>query len=231
MDGNGRWAQRRGLPRAKGHEAGAESVRVIVRACGEIGVEVLTLYSFSTENWRRPKAEVQALMDLLQTYLQNELSELMENNVRLTAIGELQSLPLVVRAALQSVILATSKNTGMNLVLALSYGARAEITSAVRAVAQKVKRGQLKPRDIDEAVVAEHLYTAGLVEPDFLIRTSGEFRLSNFLLWQLAYAEFYVTDVEWPDFRREQLAIALQSFKGRKRRFGAVSTSAGMEKP
>jgi undecaprenyl diphosphate synthase len=231
MDGNGRWAERRGFERAKGHEAGAESVRAIVRACGEVGVEVLTLYSFSTENWRRPHAEIQALMGLLQTYLTTELGELMDNNVRLTAIGELKALPLVVRAALQSVIVATSKNTGMRLVLALSYGSRAEIASAVRDIAQKVKRGQIKPRDIDESVVADHLYTAGLVEPDFVIRTSGEYRLSNFLLWQIAYAEIYVTEVEWPDFREEQLALAFQSFKGRKRRFGAVSSSTDVEEP
>jgi len=220
MDGNGRWAAARGLPRVAGHEAGADSVREIVRACGRLGVEVLTLYSFSTENWSRPDDEVHALMLLLERYLREERADLNENNVQLLAIGHLHRLPAPVRAGLQAVCAATAQNTGLKLVLALSYGGRAEIVDAVRRVAARVAVGELAPSEIDEATISAHLYTAGLPDPDLLVRTSGELRLSNFLLWQVAYAELYVTDVLWPDFREPHLIDAFRAFTARERRFG-----------
>ncbi len=223
MDGNGRWAERRGLPREAGHEAGALSVREVVRAAGEVGVEVLTLYSFSTENWKRPATEVAALMKLLGRYLVDELEELARNRVRLTAIGQLDRLPAWVRKLLRAAEHATRNNDGLQLVLALSYGSRAEITQAVRLVAERVKRGELAPADISEADVAVGLWTAGQPDPDLLIRTSGEMRLSNFLLWQIAYSELVVTDVAWPDFRRPQFDLALAAFRARQRRFGATA--------
>jgi undecaprenyl diphosphate synthase len=223
MDGNGRWAQARGLPRVAGHEAGADSVRDIVRACGELGIEALTLFSFSTENWRRPEDEVEALMTLLARYLTDERDELMNNRVRLQGIGELARLPPHVRTLLDRATAFTAPNTGLRLSLALSYGGRAEIVHAVRGLAAEVAAGRLSPADIDEAAVNAHLYTAGLPEPDLLIRTSGEMRLSNFLLWQLAYAELYVTDVNWPDFRRPQLVEALRWYASRERRFGRTT--------
>ena len=220
MDGNGRWAKQRGFPRVSGHAAGAESVREIVRACGECGVEVLTLYSFSTENWARPDDEVDALMTLLERYLREELAELMSQGVRLSAIGQLYRLPKVVRAGLAAVSQATADNDGLRLVLALSYGGRAEITEAVQQLGVKVAKGELKPDDIDKHCIGRHLYTGDLPDPDLLIRTSGELRLSNFLLWQLAYSELYVTDVLWPDFRTHELKQAFESFGNRQRRFG-----------
>ena len=223
MDGNGRWAQARGLPRVSGHEAGAESVREITRACREAGVEALTLYSFSTENWKRPADEVAALMGLLGRYLIDERREILENGVRLNAIGQLDKLPLAVRAALKELIHASRNNTGMVLTLALSYGGRNEIVEAARSLAKKAASGRLRPDAIDEAAFAAELGTAGLPDPDLLIRTSGELRISNFLLWQLAYAEIYVTDVLWPDFRRPQLATALAAYGSRERRFGKTS--------
>ncbi len=220
MDGNGRWAEARGLPRVAGHEAGAESVREITRACREQGVEALTLYSFSTENWKRPADEVAALMGLLGRFLVQERREILENGIRLRTIGQTDRLPLAVRAALRELSFASRDNTGMTLTLALSYGGRAEIVDAARALAKKAAARKLRPEDIDEATFAAELGTAGLPEPDLLIRTSGEVRLSNFLLWQLAYAEIYVTDVAWPDFRRPQLAEAFAAFGSRERRFG-----------
>jgi len=220
MDGNGRWATERGLPRVKGHEAGADTVRAIVRACGERGVEALTLYSFSTENWGRPGDEVDALMALLARFLVDERDELMHNQVRLRGIGELDRLPDTVRQLLAEATRLTADNEGLLLTLALSYGSRAEITDAVRRIAREVARGELDPESIDPQTITEHLYTAGVPDPDLLIRTSGEMRLSNFLLWQLAYAEIYVTDVYWPDFREPHLDEALAVFRGRQRRFG-----------
>ncbi len=220
MDGNGRWAEARGLPRVAGHEAGAESVREITRACREQGVEALTLYSFSTENWKRPADEVAALMGLLGRFLVQERREILENGIRLRTIGQTDRLPLAVRAALRELSFASRDNTGMTLTLALSYGGRAEIVDAARALAKKAAARKLRPEDIDEATFAAELGTAGLPDPDLLIRTSGEVRLSNFLLWQLAYAEIYVTDVAWPDFRRPQLAEAFAAFGSRERRFG-----------
>jgi undecaprenyl diphosphate synthase len=223
MDGNGRWATGRGLDRVEGHRVGAESVRDIVKACGELGVEVLTLYSFSTENWSRPDDEVQALMTLLERYLREELGELMSQSVRLSAIGQLYRLPEVVRQGLAAVSQATSKNTGLRLVLALSYGGRAEITEAVVHLAERVAAGELDASAIDEKCIGEHLYTGDLPDPDLLIRTSGELRLSNFLLWQLAYTEIYVTDVLWPDFRAPQLRESFVIYAKRKRRFGKTA--------
>jgi undecaprenyl diphosphate synthase len=220
MDGNGRWAQQRGLPRVEGHAAGAESVRQITRACARQGVEVLTLYSFSTENWKRPEEEVEALMALLAQYLRDELTELTTNRIRLRAIGQLDRLPKTVRMLLGQVCEATSHQPGMQLVLALSYGSRAEIVDAVRKIAREVADGSLSADQIDDATIDAHLYTAGLPDPDLLIRTSGELRLSNFLLWQVAYSELYVTDVLWPDFREEHLAEAFRAYGGRQRRFG-----------
>ena len=224
MDGNGRWASARGLPRLEGHRAGAESVRSTITACRERGIEALTLYSFSTENWARPEDEVTGLMSLLAEYLRDELTELLENGVRLRAIGELDRLPGEVQMLLGGVVAATSANTGLQLVLALSYGSRAEITSAVRDLAGQVQRGELAPEDIDDKLISGHLYTRDLPDPDLLIRTSGELRLSNFLLWQLAYAELYVTDVAWPDFREDHLDEALAAYGCRQRRFGKTGT-------
>jgi len=220
MDGNGRWAEARGLPRLAGHEAGAESVREITRTCRTLGVEALTLYSFSTENWRRPAEEVSGLMALLGRFLVEERREILENGIRLNAIGQLDRLPLAVRAALKELSHASRNNKGMVLTLALSYGGRAEIVEAARALAKKAAAGRLRPDAIDEAAFAAELGTAGLPEPDLLIRTSGELRLSNFLLWQLAYAEIFVTPTAWPDFRRPQLEEAFASFRARERRFG-----------
>ena len=220
MDGNGRWAQSRDLPRVKGHEEGARSVRAIVRECRKRGLEALTLYSFSTENWHRPKSEVGALMTLLKQYVLQERREILDNNIRLRAIGQIDRLPLFVRVPLKALVRESAANTGMTLNLALSYGARAEIVSAVQVLAEQVRRGRLKPSDIDEQSISDHLFTAGLPDPDLLIRTSGELRVSNFLLWQIAYAEIYVTDVAWPDFREPELARALASFGSRERRFG-----------
>ena len=220
MNGNGRWAEARGLPRVKGHEEGARSVRAIVRECRKRGVEALTLYSFSTENWRRPKAEVGALMTLLQQYVLQERREILDNNIRLRAIGQIDRLPLFVRMPLRALVRESAGNTGMCLNLALSYGARAEIVSAVQSVAELVKKGRIAPNQIDEALISQHLFTAGQPDPDLLIRTSGELRVSNFLLWQIAYAEIYVTDVAWPDFREPELDRAFASFGHRERRFG-----------
>ncbi|MFN7143341.1 MAG: isoprenyl transferase [Myxococcota bacterium] len=223
MDGNGRWAESRGLPRVRGHEAGAESVREITRACREAGLQALTLYSFSTENWRRPEDEVKALMGLLARYLLEERSEILENGIRLNAIGQIDRLPMAVRAALKELMHASRNNKGMVLTLALSYGGRAEIVDAAKSLAKKAAAGRLRPDQIDEAAFAAELGTAGLPDPDLLIRTSGELRLSNFLLWQLAYAEIYVTDTLWPDFRKPELEKAFASFGTRERRFGKTS--------
>jgi undecaprenyl diphosphate synthase len=223
MDGNGRWAKQRGLTRIEGHRAGAESVREMVRACGELGIQYLTLYAFSSENWARPKIEVTALMHLLEFYLQQEIPELNKNNVRLAAIGRLHELPQSAQRQLQKGIDALAKNTGLTLVLALSYGGRAEIVDAVRGIAREIKTGQLNVADIDENCISQHLYTKGIPDPDLLIRTSGELRVSNFLLWQISYAEIYVTDTLWPDFRRAELMKALEDYGKRQRRFGRVS--------
>ncbi|MBI4532134.1 MAG: isoprenyl transferase, partial [Candidatus Latescibacteria bacterium] len=223
MDGDGRWASKRGLPRTEGHRAGRESVRDVVRACGELGVEVLTLYTFSTENWYRPRSEVRTLMRLLQESLIEEMPELQQNNVRLIAIGRVHRLPSASREALKNAIAQTSRNTGLILNLALNYGGRAEIIDAVRKLAGDVLQGEVKVSRVDEELFQRYLYTADLPDPDLLIRTSGEIRLSNFLLWQMAYTEIWVTDVLWPDFRREHLYEAIQGYQTRERRFGRTS--------
>ncbi len=222
MDGNGRWARRRGLPRIKGHQEGAESVRAIVRACKNAGVKYLTLYAFSVENWIRPKAEIRGLMRLLKYFLTRQEHELHENKVRLRVIGRIQDLPEEIQKELARVIKATEHYTEGTLILALSYGGRAEITDAVKRIARRVKKGDLNPADIDEAVIAGHLYAPDIPDPDLMIRTSGEMRISNFLLWQLSYAELYVTDILWPDFREEEFKRALASYAQRQRRFGDI---------
>lgn len=222
MDGNGRWAQRRGLPRTAGHKAGVEALRGVVKAAPDLGIEVLTAYAFSTENWTRPKDEVDFLMYLLVEYCRKEVSALNEKGVRINAIGRLDELPALQRDEIYRAMAATRNNTGLVLNLAVNYGGHAELVDVVRAVAQRVKAGELAPEEIDEAVVSNHLYTAGLPELDLVIRTAGELRLSNFLLWQAAYSEFWVTDVAWPDFTREHLEQAISDFSRRDRRFGAV---------
>ena len=220
MDGNGRWAQRHGVARAKGHEQGGKTVQRVIDLCGEKGIGWLTLYAFSTENWGRSKIEVTYLMNMLSKYLRERLPEMMEKNVRLHAIGELHMLPKGCREQLEKSIAATRENTGVNVVLALSYGSRQEITAAARQLARKVQKGELEPDDITPELLGAHLYPADMPDPDLLIRTSGEMRISNYLLWQISYAELWVTDVLWPDFGREELEEALRSYQGRHRRFG-----------
>ena len=222
MDGNGRWAKQRGLPRVEGHRNGVESVRATVRACGELGVKYLTLYAFSVENWNRPKDEVDTLMKYLARFLKNEIGELNKNNVRLEAVGQIYRLPEFVQEQLEKTKAALAKNTGLTLILALSYGGRTELVEATRAIAEKVKTGSLEAAEINERVMAEHLYTRHWPDPDLLIRTSGEMRVSNFLLWQISYAEFVVTETLWPDFRKAQLFEALEEYARRHRRFGGL---------
>ena len=222
MDGNGRWAKQRNLPRIEGHRNGAESVRAVVRAAGEVGIKYLTLYAFSMENWTRPKQEVDTLMKYLDRYLRNEVGELQKNNVRLEVIGQIYRLPEFVQEQLKKTIALLHRNKGLTLVLALSYGGRTEIVEAVRGIAAKVKQGKLDPEEITEQVLAQHLYTKGIPDPDLLIRTSGEMRVSNFLLWQISYAELVVTSTLWPDFRKPQFFEALEEYARRHRRFGAV---------
>ena len=220
MDGNGRWAKARGLLRVAGHAEGVHSVRAVTRECRRLGVEALTLYSFSTENWKRPAAEVDALMGLLVHYLVAERSEILDNDIRLTHVGDVDRLPEDVQEALFRLEQASAHCGGMVLNLALSYGAREEITRAVRSIAGRVARGELEVEQIDEDTIDASLDTAGLPDPDLVIRTSGELRLSNFLLWQVAYAELYVTDLPWPEFREAALHDALRAFGCRERRFG-----------
>ena len=230
MDGNGRWAVRRGLQRVMGHQEGAKAVRKVVTECARLRTEMgrpdyLTLYSFSLENWKRPADEVQFLMQMYIDYLKLELPTMMENNIRFRQIGRLENLPDPVLEQVARTLEQTKNNTGLNLVLALNYGSRAEITDAVRCIAEKVKAGHLEPRDIHESTITDHLYTAGMPDPDLLIRTAGEMRLSNYLLWQISYAELYVSDVLWPDFTEPQLHAALRSFAARNRRFGTLDNT------
>jgi undecaprenyl diphosphate synthase len=222
MDGNGRWAKQRRLPRVAGHRHGVESVRAIVRAAGEAGVKYLTLYAFSVENWSRPKDEVDTLMEYLARFLKGEIGELQRNNVRLEAIGQIYRLPEFVQEQLARTKAALAKNNGLTLILALSYGGRTEIVEAVRSMAKKVKDGRLEPAEINEQIVSQHLYTCQYPDPDLLIRTSGEMRISNFLLWQISYAELVVTPTLWPDFRKPQFFEALEEYTRRHRRFGLV---------
>jgi len=222
MDGNGRWARERGLPRVEGHRRGAESVRAVLRCASSLGIRHLTLYAFSIENWNRPKAEVDTLMKFLARYLKTEQAEMDQNNVRLRAIGQLDRLPGFVREQLDATIASLDANTGTTLNLALSYGGRTELVDAARALAAKAQSGELAPADIDEQTFAGHLYTAGTPDPDLLIRTSGEMRVSNFLLWQISYAELVVTERLWPDFGKADFCAALEAYASRDRRFGKV---------
>ena len=223
MDGNGRWAKQRGRPRLFGHRAGADSLRAILRACRDHGVEYLTVYAFSTENWVRPQDEVSGLMSLLKTFLKKDEHELHENQVRLRVTGRLQDLPKAVRNELERVMDATRNYEKGHLILALSYGGRAEIVDAVRAIAADVRAGRLAPEAIDEKAIAARLYLPDVPDPDLMIRTSGELRLSNFLLWELSYSEFYFTETLWPDFREADFAKALEEYARRQRRYGAPS--------
>ncbi len=223
MDGNGRWAKQRGKLRIFGHENGVKAVRETVENSAKLGIEFLTLYAFSTENWKRPKLEVDTLMNLLVSSLKKELKTLHKNNIRLNAIGNIDSLPSKAYAELQEVIEKTSKNSGMVLTLALSYGAREEIKHAIQEISLKVKNNIISPENIDDTIINSHLYTHNLPDVDLLVRTSGEHRISNFLLWQIAYAELYFMDVFWPDFREEHLAEAIKNYQNRERRFGKTS--------
>lgn len=229
MDGNGRWAQQKGLMRTEGHREGIESVRDIVKAASQIGVQYLTLYAFSIENWKRPHTEVNVLMKLLEHYLKQEIEELHENNVRMKSIGKLSSLPKSVQSQLHSAIEKTKENEGLTLTLALSYGGRWDIVRAVQMIALDVRRGRVSPEDISEELFSEYLTTKDIPDPDFLIRSSGEFRLSNFLLWEMAYGEIYISEKFWPEFRRDELYRALQSYQSRERRFGRTSSQLSDE--
>ena len=221
MDGNGRWARGRGLPRVMGHRSGIKAVRAAVEMAREAGIEVLTLYAFSVENWKRPADEVSTLMRLLNEYLRRELSTLMKNEIRLNVLGDFQGLPTLVQRQLERVMKETAENRGMTLNLALNYGGRSEIVQAARRIAEQVKAGKLKPAGLDEELFSRFLYTGGQPDPDLLIRTSGEHRISNFLLWQISYAELYLTSKLWPDFGKTDFLEALREYQRRKRRFGA----------
>ena len=223
MDGNGRWARQRGLFRTVGHENGSKAVRQVVEACGELGIQYLTLYAFSTENWNRPKLEVDTLMKLLVSSLQKEIKTLHENEIRLNAIGNIDALPSKVSRELAEVMDQTKNNDRMTLTLALSYGSREEITKTIKEISLKVKNNLISPSNIDESVINSHLYTHDLPDVDLLIRTSGELRISNFLLWQIAYAELYFSDTLWPDFTKEHLYEAILNYQNRERRFGKTS--------
>ncbi|MCF7885339.1 MAG: isoprenyl transferase [Candidatus Marinimicrobia bacterium] len=223
MDGNGRWAKEKNRPRVFGHREGINSVRDVTRECGKLGVEVLTLYTFSVENWSRPRNEISALMKLLVSTVKREVKELNKNNVQLSLIGQIEDLPDDPRQELLKGVEKTSRNTGLQLNLALSYGGRQEIIHGVKQIAKKIEQGKLSSKDIDEKVFADHLFTAGLPDPDLLIRTSGEMRVSNFLLWQMAYTEIYVTQTYWPDFREMELLKAINDYQRRERRFGKTS--------
>jgi undecaprenyl diphosphate synthase len=224
MDGNGRWARRRNLPRVAGHKAGVEPVRAAVDTCGRLGIEALTLYAFSVENWKRPRPEVDMLWRLLRIYIRRELPDLMRNGVRLRAIGRIEALPENARRELLEAVEATRQNTGLLVNLAINYGGRAELADAMNAILDRARStGTLDQLHVDESMISAHLYTAGLTDPDLLIRTSGEMRVSNFLLWQIAYSELYVTETLWPDFNRTELLRAILSYQSRDRRFGGLS--------
>ena len=229
MDGNGRWAQRRHLPRIAGHRAGVSSARQVIESCAKLGIPALTLYAFSMENWRRPQAEIDFLMRLLREYLRKELPEIHRNNIRMLVIGRLDKLPQAVRDDVARAMDLTSGNSGMKLAVALNYGARAEIVDAFNSILEHLKNNGATSPPVDEETISGHLYTAGLPDPDLLIRTSGEMRVSNFLLWQIAYAEIYVTETLWPDFTRVRLLEALLDFQKRERRYGGLSAEARRE--
>jgi len=232
MDGNGRWAKQRNYPRIMGHKAGVDPVRTVVETCAQLGLEALTLYAFSVENWKRPRHEIEGLWRLLRFYLRRELPNLMRNDIQLVAIGRLESLPAPVQAELQAVMDKTASNRGMRLNLAINYGGRTELVDAVNAMLDNARlEGNLDALEITEEGIAEHLYTAGLKDPDLLIRTSGEMRISNFLLWQIAYAELYVTDTLWPDFTRTELLEAISDYQNRERRFGGLARASSLDAP
>ena len=222
MDGNGRWAKKRFLPRTAGHKAGVETIRTVLKECERLNIKYLTLYAFSTENWKRPKLEVDTLMNLLTTYLRNELASLHENNVKLTAVGDLEQLPSACIKELERAKEITKDNTGVNLNLALNYGGRNDIKNAVLDIVKDVQIGKIKIEDINEETISSHLSTKYVPDPDLVIRTSGEQRLSNFLLWEVAYAEFYFTDIHWPDFDEKELQKAIYAYQKRDRRFGSI---------
>ena len=223
MDGNGRWAKAHSLPRIAGHKEGIDSVRAITKKCGDIGVKHLSLYTFSSENWRRPKNEVKALMRLLLLTIRREIKDLNKNNVRLTTIGNIGDLPDDARKGMEEGLKITEKNSGLNLILALSYGGRQEILKMVQSIARKAVNGELEPEKLSESDIVNELDTAKIPDPDLLIRTGGELRISNFLLWQIAYSEIYVTDIYWPEFREKELLDAVADFQARERRFGHIS--------
>ncbi|MCW6123488.1 isoprenyl transferase [Clostridium sporogenes] len=222
MDGNGRWAKERSLPRTMGHKAGVETIREIVKECNKLGVKYLTLYAFSTENWKRPKDEVSALMTLLVQYLRKEVKELNENNVIVNAIGNIEKLPEVCIKELEKAYEETKNNTGLVLNLALNYGGRDEIIRAVKNIYEDITAGKIKEEEINEELISNYLYTKGMADPDLIIRPSGEKRISNFLLWQCAYSEFWYSDIKWPDFKKEHLHKAIYDYQNRDRRFGVV---------
>ena len=227
MDGNGRWAQKRGLPRTAGHKQGVEAVRQVVRAAGEMGVEYLTLYSFSSENWNRPETEISELFSLLRLFIRRDLAEIHENNVRVKIIGKREGVPDDLLVMLDDAQELTAGNTGQTLVIAFNYGSRGEITAAVRKIAEDVASGNICPSEIDETTISNALSTAGIPDPDLLIRTSGEVRLSNFLLWQIAYGELIFVDCLWPDFSRVDLQTAIEAYQGRTRKFGGLAMDTG----
>ncbi|MBN2059968.1 MAG: isoprenyl transferase [Deltaproteobacteria bacterium] len=223
MDGNGRWAKKNAMNRIRGHEEGTKSVREIVRATRKLGIPWLSLYAFSEENWKRPKLEINALMKILKRFLKSELIEMQENGIRFNAIGRLYKLPEDVRSLLIKTIKETSNNRNMVLTLAISYGSRQEITDCFREISKKIKTGEIDPEKINEQLISDYLYTSDIPDPDLLIRTSGEFRVSNFMLWQLAYTEMYITPTLWPDFRKEEYLSAIGEYQNRERRFGAIN--------
>jgi undecaprenyl diphosphate synthase len=228
MDGNGRWARRRNFPRILGHKAGVDPVRIVVETCAQLGLEALTLYAFSVENWKRPRHEIEGLWRLLRFYLRREMPNLMQNEIQLMAIGRLESLPAQVQEELQAAVDNTAKNRGMRLNLAINYGGRTELVDAVNSILDNARvDGSLSSLEVTEEAIAGHLYTAGIRDPDLLIRTSGEMRISNFLLWQVAYAELYVTETLWPDFSRTDLLGAIFEYQNRERRFGGLARNPG----
>ena len=226
MDGNGRWAQKKGLPRTFGHRVGAETLREIVKAASNIGIQVLTAYAFSTENWRRPTDEVNLLMSLMADYLDNEITELNKNNVQIRFIGIIEGLAPALQNKIEKAQTHTAHNTGLIFNLAVNYGGRAELTRAVKIISEKVQNKKLAIEDINESIIEQHLYTHGLPSPDLLIRPSGDFRISNFLLWQMAYTEFWFTDVNWPDFTPAHLMQAIYEYQQRERRFGGIKNTS-----
>ncbi len=223
MDGNGRWAKSRFLPRTAGHKAGVEAIREVIKESSRLGIKHITLYAFSTENWKRPKIEIEALMTLLSTYLKNEIRELHKNNVKVTTIGDISKLPLVCRQELDRAYELTKYNTGVNLNLALNYGGRNDIKDAIKNIASDIKNDKIDVEDITEEIIMNYLSTKSIPDPDLIIRTSGEQRLSNFLLWEAAYSEFYFTDIPWPDFDKYELQKAIHIYQNRDRRFGGLS--------